>query len=109
MRGKARCRLHGGKSTGPKTLEGINRIRTANTKSGRWSAAGRAVARQERQWVTNGYRSARKLIPHYRLDVRFLEMASAPPPASLVAEWKDEATAAVTQTDIARLRANGFL
>ena len=32
-----RCRLHGGLSTGPKTLEGIERIRQAVTKHGRYS------------------------------------------------------------------------
>src|SRR5262252_10132518 len=32
-----RCRLHGGLSTGPKTLEGIERIRQALTKHGRYS------------------------------------------------------------------------
>ena len=29
-----RCRMHGGKSTGPKTLEGIERIRQAHLKHG---------------------------------------------------------------------------
>src|SRR5947209_13756534 len=33
-----RCRLHGGVSTGPKTPEGIERIRAAVTKHGRYSA-----------------------------------------------------------------------
>jgi hypothetical protein len=32
-----RCRLHGGLSTGPKRLEGIERIRQAVTKHGRYS------------------------------------------------------------------------
>jgi len=32
-----RCRLHGGKSTGPRTLEGIERIRAAHLKHGRYS------------------------------------------------------------------------
>lgn len=32
-----RCRLHGGLSTGPKTLAGIERIRKAITKHGRYS------------------------------------------------------------------------
>ena len=40
-----RCRIHGGLSTGPKTAEGIARIRRAVTKHGRYSAA----ARLERQ------------------------------------------------------------
>ncbi len=37
-----RCRLHGGLSTGPKTPEGIERIRRAVTKHGRFSAAAKA-------------------------------------------------------------------
>ena len=37
-----RCRLHGGLSTGPKTAEGIERIRKARTKHGRYSAAAKA-------------------------------------------------------------------
>jgi hypothetical protein len=32
-----RCRLHGGKSTGPKTLEGIERIRKAHLKHGEYT------------------------------------------------------------------------
>jgi hypothetical protein len=41
-----RCRLHGGLSTGPKTAEGIERIRRANTKHGLYSAA--AIAERKR-------------------------------------------------------------
>ena len=40
----ARCRFHGGKSTGPKTAEGLARIRTARTIHGRYSAENRQVA-----------------------------------------------------------------
>jgi hypothetical protein len=50
-----RCRLHGGLSTGPKTLEGIERIRQAVTKHGRYSKR----ARVERQQY-------RKLLQHWR-------------------------------------------
>jgi len=32
-----RCRMHGGKSTGPKTAEGIERIRQAHLKHGYYS------------------------------------------------------------------------
>jgi hypothetical protein len=32
-----RCRLHGGKSTGPRTAEGLERCRMANWKHGRYS------------------------------------------------------------------------
>lgn len=33
-----RCRLHGGKSTGPTTLEGLERSRSANWRHGHYSA-----------------------------------------------------------------------
>lgn len=41
-----RCRLHGGLSTGPKTLEGIERIRQAVTKHGMYSKRARAEREQ---------------------------------------------------------------
>ena len=37
LRGKTRCRLHGGKSTGSKTLEGKARIAAAHYRHGRRS------------------------------------------------------------------------
>src|SRR5438046_3689932 len=40
-----RCKLHGGKSTGPRTPEGLERSRKANWKHGRRSRA----ANEERQ------------------------------------------------------------
>jgi len=43
-----RCRLHGGLSTGPKTTEGIERIRQARTRHGRYSAAAMAKRRESR-------------------------------------------------------------
>jgi len=47
MRNRRRCRLHGGLSTGPKTADGIERIRRASTTHGRRTQAARA----ERQSV----------------------------------------------------------
>lgn len=35
IKGKTKCRVHGGKSTGPKTQEGRERIAAANTVHGR--------------------------------------------------------------------------
>jgi hypothetical protein len=43
-----RCRLHGGLSTGPKTAEGIERIRRAKTKHGLYSAKAIAERKQFR-------------------------------------------------------------
>lgn len=37
-----RCRLHGGKSTGPRTQAGIERCRLAVTKHGRYSSQAKA-------------------------------------------------------------------
>jgi hypothetical protein len=45
MRGKQRCRLHGGKSTGAKTAAGVQRIRAAHWKDGSRSARLLAEAR----------------------------------------------------------------
>ena len=42
-----RCRLHGGKSTGPRTVRGIERIQDAVTKHGRY----RKVAIESRRRV----------------------------------------------------------
>ena len=37
-----RCRLHGGKSTGPRTPEGLENSRRANRKHGHYSAEAKA-------------------------------------------------------------------
>jgi hypothetical protein len=47
-----RCRLHGGLSTGPKTPEGIERIRKARTKHGRYSQF--AIVDEEGGFVLRG-------------------------------------------------------
>jgi hypothetical protein len=53
-----RCRLHGGLSTGPKTPEGIERIRRAVTKHGRYTKA----AKLERTEIRDLLREARALL-----------------------------------------------
>lgn len=51
MRHRRRCRLHGGKSTGPRTPEGLARSRRANWKHGAYSREARAlIADNRRQW-----------------------------------------------------------
>lgn len=44
-----RCRMHGGKSTGAKTPEGIERVRKANWIHGCYSAEAQQVRREVRQ------------------------------------------------------------
>ncbi len=45
IRGKLRCRMHGGRSTGPRTPEGLARLRSARTVHGRYGANARAFNR----------------------------------------------------------------
>ena len=44
-----RCRIHGGKSTGPRTPEGLERSRRCNWKHGYYSAKAKQVRREARQ------------------------------------------------------------
>ncbi|MDP7182803.1 MAG: HGGxSTG domain-containing protein [Alphaproteobacteria bacterium] len=44
--GRTRCKLHGGKSTGPKSIEGKARVVAANTKHGLRSRAHAARIRE---------------------------------------------------------------
>ena len=51
MRNRTRCRLHGGKSTGPRTPEGLERSRRAAWKHGACSRETRVLlAENRRQW-----------------------------------------------------------
>ena len=54
-----RCRMHGGKSTGPKTLEGLERSRRANWKHGYYSQE----ASEERRML-------RQLLKMYKEDIK---------------------------------------
>jgi len=58
MRGKKRCRLHGGKSTGPRTEAGLRRIRLANLKHGHFTKE----ARRERTEVRAAFRQLQALL-----------------------------------------------
>jgi hypothetical protein len=49
IRGKGRCKLHGGRSTGPPTTEGRDRISRANWKHGLYTKAHREHARDRRE------------------------------------------------------------
>jgi hypothetical protein len=50
--------MHGGKSTGPKTLEGIERIRAARWKSGEYSRE----AKEQRREIRLLFREAQAFI-----------------------------------------------
>ena len=60
-----RCRLHGGLSTGPKTQEGIERIRQAVTKHGWYSKSARAERERYRDLLQ---RCREVLVAHHEND-----------------------------------------
>jgi hypothetical protein len=53
-----RCRLHGGKSTGPRTPEGLERSRKANWKHGNYSAESKSLQR----CITSLLRETRRIL-----------------------------------------------
>lgn len=57
-----RCRLHGGLSTGPRTTAGIERIRKAVTKHGRYSAAAKAEMQRFRTLVKDCQAALRRAV-----------------------------------------------
>ena len=46
-----RCRMHGGKSTGPRTAEGLEWMRRANTRHGNYSEENRQRLRAVRTLI----------------------------------------------------------
>jgi hypothetical protein len=46
-----RCRMHGGKSTGPRTPEGLERSRRANWKHGHYSKESNEIYREHRRLI----------------------------------------------------------
>lgn len=60
-----RCRLHGGKSTGPRTPEGLERSRKANFKHGLYSAESLA----ERKFIRQLLRSSREILEQVEKNV----------------------------------------
>lgn len=49
VRGKRRCRMHGGRSTGAKTPEGLAKLRDQHWKHGRSTTAAKAEAKRRAQ------------------------------------------------------------
>ena len=121
IRGRRRCRLHGGLSTGPKTLEGIERIRAARTQHGRFSAEGLAFERHRRTYFRDAYRSVRALgrelgpgtirgiDARYYLE-RILEKEEAQGDRlPQCQEWRLAAQDEIRSRDVERLRARAIL
>lgn len=61
IRGRRRCRLHGGHSTGPLTSQGRERSRQANIKHGYFSAEAKAERQRVRKMIEDAKLLARDL------------------------------------------------
>ena len=53
-----RCRMHGGTSTGPRTSEGLERMKRANTRHGNYSEENRQRVRAVRLLIAEARRTA---------------------------------------------------
>ncbi len=67
-----RCRLHGGKSTGPRTSEGLERCRVANWRHGMYSREALA----ERRRIRTLLRESSRLIAEYKRLLQKCEPAA---------------------------------
>ena len=79
IHGKLRCRMHGGRSTGPRTEAGMARLRAARTIHGRNNAVARARARHHVSFIRRGNVRMFAVIHEDRLPAelaaRLLQMA----------------------------------
>jgi hypothetical protein len=99
IRGKLRCRMHGGRSTGPRTAEGLARLRAARTIHGHYSAKTRARDRHlitvARRWrVGREARRYRAWLPPElaaRLDRMAPELMVPPWPSGGLSRAEDRA------------------
>ncbi|WP_420818736.1 HGGxSTG domain-containing protein [Occallatibacter savannae] len=66
VRGKKRCRMHGGRSTGPRTAAGLARIKQAHWKHGRFSAEAREEAAHFRELLRECKEIERLLVRELR-------------------------------------------
>jgi hypothetical protein len=57
-----RCRMHGGPSTGPKTPEGMERVRRANTRHGQYTAEHRELMQLIRELRADARETARRIL-----------------------------------------------
>jgi len=60
-----KCRLHGGKSSGPKTRKGRDRIKIANTKHGLYRRASISERKFIRELLLKGENSLIEIKNHY--------------------------------------------
>ena len=85
-----RCRMHGGKSTGPRTREGLDRLRAANTRHGAYATS---AARRARDPADPFYlHSVAEVVNGTRRLLALIRQAAPadPDPAALLALLRPE-------------------
>jgi hypothetical protein len=84
IHGKLRCRMHGGRSTGPRTPDGIARVRTARTIHGRYGAETRAWRRHVLTMLRRGtvFHDAFRYAAHLPPDM-VVRLHGSPPELAL--------------------------
>jgi hypothetical protein len=86
IRGKLRCRMHGGRSTGPRTAEGLARLRAAHTIHGGYTAEARALNRKiltqlgRNRIALEAIRRRDRLLPELVARLNSLPPELMPPP-----------------------------
>ena len=73
IKGKGRCQLHGGRSTGPKTAEGLKRLAELNTVHGQRTKERRAEAKALAQ-------ANREIWAELKLQVELMKQDGLLPP-----------------------------
>ena len=105
LRGRQRCRLHGGRSTGPRTAEGLARIRGANTRHGRCCREQLAFEREVRRFTAEGFRSAAAMGRSRSERARFMRAAAQPLSRAILERIREMVRAELAREEQARLSA----
>ena len=113
IRGRLRCRMHGGRSTGPRTSEGMARLRAARTVHGAYSAETRARNRYDLTALRRGQvgnaaaRCVERLPPDLasRLMRMPPELMPPPPPSGGLTPAQDRAVLRAEAAALAPWRA----
>jgi hypothetical protein len=103
MRGRRRCRLHGGRSTGPRTAAGLARIRAANTRHGRFSREHLAIQKRLRDYMTAGFRSALAIMGNQARDFA-RDVSMRPLSSSTRRQLRDSVRAELQREEQERLK-----
>jgi hypothetical protein len=103
IHGKLRCRMHGGRSTGPRTPEGRARVAAARTTHGGYSADSRAFNRHHVTFLGRSSMRTLAMIHHESLPP---ELAARMAPIAPELLWPPRPTRGITRAeDRAMLRA----